>query len=393
MRVVAFHNFLDNIGGAAFAFENIVVGLSKEGVSCEAYTLNLSEEIGQRFEAHGIPVSSLHFTHWHFPGPLGAFDKIVNMARAYLALRRVAEKVDNEADVLLTCHFNFSPLLHPQVRKPVVYYVTEPPRYLYEDLSTEAVSWIKRVSRIVRYIPKKVSDFIERKVDIYCTNKADEVVTDSDYIGEKVAHIYGREPTTSHPGTDLAVFKNIGLPRAGILSVGRLYMGLKGHDFVIRSMGLIRRDLRPTLTIVGEGSPAEKEGLMALAKEKGVDIVLKDPIPEAELVKLYNTSQATACAYVREPFGIVAVESLACETPVVAVSEGGLLEIVSDDSGILTARDGEEFSKALEEVVVDKKKAEDMGKAGRERIKRHFTWAKTANIILEVLERAASQSK
>jgi starch synthase len=106
------------------------------------------------------------------------------------------------------------------------------------------------------------------------------------------------------------------------------------------------------------------------------------------------------CPSVYEPFGLVNVEAMACEAPVVATATGGIPEVVADgDTGLLVpieqVEDGtgtpvnpEKFvadlAATLTRVLRDPQLAERMGKAGRRRAVEHFSWSRIAEDTLEV---------
>ena len=78
-----------------------------------------------------------------------------------------------------------------------------------------------------------------------------------------------------------------------------------------------------------------------------------------------------------EPFGIVPLESMACETPVVGICEAGLREsIVNNETGILTERDPTEFGRAVESLLENENVRRRMGESGRQHILDHWTLEK-----------------
>ena len=96
------------------------------------------------------------------------------------------------------------------------------------------------------------------------------------------------------------------------------------------------------------------------------------------------------CPSVYEPFGIINLEAMACETPVVASAVGGIPEIVvdgetgllvpldADDSGTFEPRNPEAFSAALaaavNELMRDPARRRRMGAAARARVLERFSW-------------------
>jgi glycosyltransferase involved in cell wall biosynthesis len=130
-----------------------------------------------------------------------------------------------------------------------------------------------------------------------------------------------------------------------VLSVGSL-TPLKGFDFLIRAMAELPEAGRPRLVIVSNfQNPPEKTYLEGLAGELHVELELLNNVSDQRLVELYNQAKMVLYAPVREPFGLVPLEAMACGTPVVGVCEGGVLETVLDgETGILVERDLQLFS-------------------------------------------------
>ena len=96
----------------------------------------------------------------------------------------------------------------------------------------------------------------------------------------------------------------------------------------------------------------EKEYLTHLALKKGVDLEIKIFITDDELITLYNKAKVFVYASYLEPFGLGVLEAMACGTPVVAVKEGGVREIVIDGmTGILVDRDEKLFADAVESLL------------------------------------------
>jgi starch synthase len=105
-------------------------------------------------------------------------------------------------------------------------------------------------------------------------------------------------------------------------------------------------------------------------------------LPRQEVIHLLTAAGTFVCPSVYEPFGLVNLEAMACETAVVASRVGGIPEIVVDgETGFLVEyqeADPEAFANGLAErigrVLEDPALAERMGKAGRRRVLDLFTW-------------------
>jgi spore coat protein SA len=91
----------------------------------------------------------------------------------------------------------------------------------------------------------------------------------------------------------------------------------------------------------------------------------------------------------REAFGLVNAEAMAAGVPVVATRAGGIPEIVVDgQTGYLVdpKRPAPELKDRVLAVLTDDALRREMGERGRERVREHFTWDRSAAGWLEVLE-------
>lgn len=117
-------------------------------------------------------------------------------------------------------------------------------------------------------------------------------------------------------------------------------------------------------------------------------------IPLEELIHLHSDAAVFVCPSIYEPFGLVNLEAMACETAVVASRVGGIPEIVVDgETGYLVdydPDDTEAFTAALaarvDELMNDAALAARMGKAGRARVLKHFGWPAIASRTAELYD-------
>jgi len=136
-------------------------------------------------------------------------------------------------------------------------------------------------------------------------------------------------------------------------------------------------------------------------------IWIQEMIPRADAIGLYSHAAVFCCPSVYEPFGIINLEAMACETAVVASAVGGIPEVVEDgETGALVpvelrSADGEpadparfsaDLAAAVNEVLADPERARDMGAAGRRRVLQEFTWSAVADRTVDLYERVAARS-
>ena len=114
-------------------------------------------------------------------------------------------------------------------------------------------------------------------------------------------------------------------------------------------------------------------------------------VSRSELVKLYSLSDVFVLPSIYEPFGIVLLEAMACETPCIGNRIGGIPDIIDHGRTGLLVEPGsyEGLSDAIARLYHDPEKRHRMGKNGRERVVSLFDWnsvsAKTIEVYRQVL--------
>jgi glycosyltransferase involved in cell wall biosynthesis len=209
----------------------------------------------------------------------------------------------------------------------------------------------------------------------------DRILTNSNFSKDELRTTYGVTAQVCYLGVDVAKFRPLQIGRENfLLSVGAVHYH-KGYRFLIRSLAQLPEKQRSPLIIAANNSdPAELRILRDLASEKGVNFTVRNIKDADEMVELYNRAVAFVYSPIREPWGLAAVEAMACGTPVVAVGEGGITEsIVDGETGLLTPRDEKLFAYALNQVLANPGLAARLGSGGVARVRSHFTWDKTVD--------------
>ncbi len=170
----------------------------------------------------------------------------------------------------------------------------------------------------------------------------------------------------------------------------------KGLSHLLRAVPLL--DPRYQV-VVCAGAPdtaelvAEVEALAAEVRaERGGLVWIEGMVPRPELLHLLSGAAVFVCPSVYEPFGLVNLEAMACETAVVATRVGGIPEIVVEgETGHLVDLDEADpagFARGLAagigELLADPDLAARMGAAGRARVLERFTWPAIADRTLEL---------
>jgi len=248
-------------------------------------------------------------------------------------------------------------------------------------------------------------------------DSADRLIANTADEAEQLRTLYDAEPQqvqTVLPGVDLETFapkgrtsekarRRLGLPRdrAVLLFVGRI-QPLKAPDVLIRAAAkMVARQpkLRDHLLVAVVGGPSgsgrsRPDELLQLAARLGVaDIVrFQPPCSQAELADWYRAADLTVVPSRCESFGLVAVESQACGTPVVAAKVGGLLTAVRDgESGVLVeGHDPGDYARVLLDLLAAPRRLRQMSRAAV----RHataFGWQATVDRLLEIYAEAVGE--
>jgi len=176
----------------------------------------------------------------------------------------------------------------------------------------------------------------------------------------------------------------LGLPdRPTVVYVGRL-VPRKGVDTLVRAFALLPRHLGAQLVIVGgePGDSTETQRLSALARELGIAecVIFAGGQPQHDLHRYYGAADAAISVPHYEPFGMTPLETMACAIPVVGSRVGGIKTSVADgETGYLVPpRDPEALADRLLRLLSNPILRDRMGRAGRRRIEKHYTWERVA---------------
>ena len=189
----------------------------------------------------------------------------------------------------------------------------------------------------------------------------------------------------------------IGPERPFLLFVGRITRQ-KGIIHLVRAIEFMDRNFQIVLCAGAPDTPkigAEMKDAVEKMKAKRPGIIWIDEMVDKQTVReLYSHAAVFCCPSIYEPFGIINLEAMACETAVVATAVGGIKEVVVDgETGFLVPidqmeespfepRDPETFARDLaariNQLIADPELCAKFGRAGRKRAEEKFSWAAIA---------------
>ncbi|HEX2903001.1 MAG TPA: D-inositol-3-phosphate glycosyltransferase [Jatrophihabitans sp.] len=248
-------------------------------------------------------------------------------------------------------------------------------------------------------------------------DEADRIVANTADEAEQLQRWYDADPAkvvTVPPGVDLGTFcpmdraaarAAIGVPADALvlLFVGRL-QPLKAPDVLLRTAAeLVRRDPQAAqrLQVLVVGAPsgnglAEPSAYPDLARALGIADRVRfcPPASRAELARYYNAADLTVVPSHNESFGLVALESQACGTPVVAARVGGLPTAVpAGRTGLLVAGHRiADWADALHSLLHDPGRRAAFARQARSHAEQ-FSWRHTADGLLAVYRDALADTR
>lgn len=204
-------------------------------------------------------------------------------------------------------------------------------------------------------------------------------------------------------GVDLKLFvphnkqearKELALPlnQPVLLFVGRLDP-FKGPDVFLQAAAMMEEEAQ--IVVVGGKLAGDRElqDLQQLAVEYNIShrVHFWGARPQEELPLIYSAADATVIPSYHESFGLVAVESLACSTPVVATRSGGLTTVIKHgETGYLVPHCPGFFAERLDTLLRDTALLEQMRVSARSSVL-HFSWKSVADRVTFVYQEMISE--
>ncbi|MEX2579437.1 MAG: glycogen synthase [Verrucomicrobiales bacterium] len=229
---------------------------------------------------------------------------------------------------------------------------------------------------------------------------------------EKVPVIYnGVDPDEYQPSYDRTTLEKLEIDPdvPYVLFVGRITRQ-KG---IIHLVNAIRHLDPGTQVVLCAGAPdtpdiaAEMQASVEAVRAgfDGKIVWIREMLPTIEKIHLYSHARVFCCPSIYEPFGIINVEAMACEIPIVASKVGGMKEIViPGETGLLVPLEQQtaspfeatdpsgfasDLAEGINELMRDPDRCEAMGKAGRQRVLETFSWSEIARETLSLYEKIA----
>lgn len=230
--------------------------------------------------------------------------------------------------------------------------------------------------------------------------RSSHVIADSAQTRDDVVNRFGLRPdriSVVLPGVDHDLFR----PQPDAEAVAARY-GLREFILFVGNVRPHKNLLRlleafagvrggVMLAIVGYRDPRYAPEVERRVRELGLDgrVRFLGFVPSEVLPMLYGAAGLTVVPSLYEGFGLPVLEAMACGSPVVASTVGGLREAVGDAALVVDPRDVRGWSRALEDVLASPARRASLRERGL-RHARRFRWEETAQKILTIIQEAHS---
>ena len=229
---------------------------------------------------------------------------------------------------------------------------------------------------------------------------------------ERVPVIYnGIDPDEYTPTFDKTTLEKYGVDPdiPYVFFVGRITRQ-KGIIHLVNAIHYLDPTTQVVLCAGAPDTPeiaAEMEAAVNTAREEfgGKIVWIEEMVATDEKIHLYSHASLFCTPSIYEPFGIINLEAMACETPVVASAVGGMKEIIiPGETGLLVpleqqsespfeatdpAAFASDLAAGINELMRDNDTRERMAKAGRDRVLSTFSWSEIARETLALYEKIA----
>jgi glycosyltransferase involved in cell wall biosynthesis len=232
--------------------------------------------------------------------------------------------------------------------------------------------------------------------------RAAQIVSVSEYVADGVREFFGRESKVIHHGVDAERFKPDEEARrtkrkelsvevdAPLLVTAAALEERKGIQWVLRALPKILESFPEAIYLVLGGGDY-RGALEKLASDLRIEERVRFLGEQEDVTPFYQAADISLILSRGEASSLSALESLACEVPVIAARRPPFDELIKDEYGVLVEEeDAAALSLVVERLLENSSDRRAMGQRGRAYVKEHFTWERAAEGYIRVMESKAS---
>lgn len=370
MKIAIFYNL--SFGGAKRVVFEHTKGLKSLGHIVDVYTLDKERDM---FSPGLVADKEYRYKYspLHIPFPI--LSRIFQDLQIFHRLKKLHEKIAGDIDannynivLVHTDSFTQAPFILRFLKTKNVYFCLEPLRMVYE-YSLKMPKQLGLFNKLYELINR----LIRKKIDQENAKKANFTLTISLFGREYMIHAFNLYPKISYLGVDQASFRPLEIKKKNQILFIAEKEYIYGYDLAEAAIKLIPENIRPNLKIVF-GTKKDQQ------------------MSDKELVKIYNESLVTLSLSRFDTFGLVPLESMACDTPVIALNVAGYREtVLNSKTGFLVDFDPKEIAEKITRFMEEPLLSVKMGRKGRKWVESKWTWNKQIRKLEELLQEFISK--
>lgn len=310
-KTAIIHDWLNGMRGGEKVLEEILDVVGKADI----HTLFLEpENISSKIRSHPIKTSYLNrnrFIRKHYKHFLPLFPSAIE-----------SFNLRNYDRIISISHCAAKGIIPPP-ETPHISYVNSPMRYIWDQFHR----YFGQTTGLKKYLIRWQATGL-RNWDVTSSARVDTFIANSNFIRQRIAKYYRRDSLVLNPPVDTDFYVPADKPEGDYYLTVSALVPYKATELLVRAFN----QTAEKLIVIGKGS--EEKRLKKMAKS---NIQFKKDISTERLREYYQNARAFIFAGI-EDFGIVFAESHACGVPVIAYGRGGVLDIVSEETGILFPR-------------------------------------------------------
>jgi glycosyltransferase involved in cell wall biosynthesis len=199
--------------------------------------------------------------------------------------------------------------------------------------------------------------------------KATHIICVSRFVGDTLFKEHASKITIISPGVNTSLYKSdltVKREEKRVLFIARykkMYR-MKGLHYLIHAVDLLDGI---KLRVIGERDESASTNVEFVGVRQGEALV--EEIQKASVLVLPSLPHM-------ESFGMVLIEAMSCQTPVIGTKIGGIPEVIREnvDGFIVPPEDSRALAVAISKIVMDRELAARMGQAGAAKVAEQFTW-------------------
>lgn len=354
MKIAVFYNLAFS-GAKRTVFEH-VKGLKSLGHTIDVYTTDSENDI---FNPGSIADNEYRYVYKQRILAVPFLKHLTQDVSDFYLLKSLHKKIANEIDnrdydvaLIHTDQLTQAPFILRFLKTKNVYFCLEPLKIAYE--------YGLRIPDNFSFLNKlyeKANRAIRKKIDRDNARSAGQTYAISYFGRELMIQSFDLYPKISYLGVHPQKFKPLKVKKKNqVLFIGQK-IKMNGYEYAQEAINLIPKKIRPELKV------------LSISKNKN------ERLSDEDVIKLYNESLITLSLSNFDTFGLVALESLSCEVPVIAFNVAGYRETMQDGkTGYLVDFDAKDISEKIIDLLTQTDKAKQMGQQGRKWVEANWTW-------------------